>query len=134
MKQSHRLALQTLGAVFSEAGVPWRVINGGKHMCVVVTAPDGTEHKMPMSGSPRCAESALSNQRQQAQRLLERIGIEQNRGLQGVANHHRPKGPPPGRALVLSFERPQLDAGPYRDPWAALAKLTTNKGDDECAA
>ncbi len=123
MKQSHRLALQALGAVFNDAGLPWRVINGGKHMCVVVTAPDGTEHKMPMSGSPRCAESALSNQRQQAQRLLERIGIEQNRGAQGQANHHRPKGPPPRRALVLEFDRPDLDAGPYRDPWAVLAGL-----------
>lgn len=134
MKQSHRLALAAIAEVFDQAGVKWRTVNGGKHLCVVVTDPQGHEHKMPVSGSPRDVGAALNFQRQQAQRLLERVGISQNRGAQGQPNHHRPKGPPPPRTLVLSFERPQLDAGPYRDPWAALAKLNTNQGDDECAA
>ncbi len=131
MKQSHRLALQGFSAVFDAAGIPWRTVKGGKHLCVVVTDPKGHEHKMPVSGSPRCSEAALSNQRQQAMRLLERIGIEQNRGVQGVANHHRPKGPPPGRATVLQFDRPELDAGPYRDPWAVLAQRATKTQDEE---
>lgn len=120
MKQSHRLALAAIAEVFDPAGVKWRTVNGGKHLCVVVTGTDGRDHKMPVSGSPRDADAALNFQRQQAQRLLERIGVSQNRGAQGQCTRHRPKGPPPRRALVLSFERPQLDAGPYRDPWAAL--------------
>jgi hypothetical protein len=120
MKQSHRLALAAIAEVFNPAGVKWRTVKGGKHLCVVVTAPDGHEHKMPVSGSPRDCDAALNFQRQQARRLLDRVGVAQNRGLAGLANHHRPKGPPPGRALVLSFERTQLDAGPYRDPWAVL--------------
>ncbi len=85
-----------------------------------MTAPDGIEHKLALYGSPRSVDAAVTFTRQNCRRLLERIGIDQNRGVQGQANHHRPKGPPPRRALVLSFERPQLDAGPYRDTWAVL--------------
>lgn len=120
MKQSHRLALQAVAEVLDTAGVPWRPVQGAKHLCVIVTGPKGEEHKMPLAGSPRDVGDALNLQRQQAQRLLERIGIGFHRGARHKERHGRRKGPPPGRALVLSFERPQLDAGPYRDPWAVL--------------
>lgn len=121
MKQSHRLALAAIAEVFNPAGVQWRTVNGGKHLCVVVTGPDGHDHKMPVSGSPRDADAALNFQRQQAVRLLERVGINPvQRGAQGQCARRRPKGPPPARAIVLEFDRPEMDAGPYRDPWAVL--------------
>ncbi|WP_431490950.1 hypothetical protein [Paraburkholderia fungorum] len=119
MKQSHRLALQGIAEVFDTAGVPWRAVQGGKHLCVIVVGPNGEEHKMPLAGSPRDVGDALNLQRQQAQRLLERIGVARPRGSRGERAHRR-HGPPPCRALVLSFERPDHDAGPYRDPWAVL--------------
>lgn len=126
MKQSHRLALAAIAEVFDPAGVKWRTVKGGKHLCVVMTAPDGTEHKLAISGSPADIASAASFKRQDAVRLLERLGINQNRSVQGQCTRHRPKGPPPPRVTVLSFERPQLDAGPYRDPWAVLREGLSN--------
>lgn len=128
MKQSHRLALAAIAEVFNPAGVPWRTVNGGKHLCVIVVGPNGEEHKMPLAGSPRDVGDALNLQRQQAQRLLERIGVARPRGSRGQRAQRR-HGPPPGRALVLSFERPDPDAGPYRDPWAVLVALV--RRDDE---
>lgn len=120
MKQSHRLALQNLAPILDGAGVKWRVQQGGKHLCIVITDREGHEHKMPVSGSPRDGDAVLNHQRQQCQRLLERIGVRQDRGVQGQCSRHRPKGPPPPRVTVLTFDRPDMDAGPYRDPWAVL--------------
>ncbi|MBO9710548.1 MAG: hypothetical protein J7521_20295 [Caulobacter sp.] len=125
MKQSHRLALKGIAEVLDTADVPWRAQQGGKHLCVIVTGPNGEEHKMPVSGSPRDADAVLSFQRQQAQRILVRLGIGFHRGARHAERKCCRKGPPPPKATVLTFDRPDHDKGPYRDPWAAFRERST---------
>ncbi|GEM_PF-7134134 len=120
MKQSHRLALQAVDDVLGVAGVPYRPVQGAKHLCVIVTGPDGEEHKLTLAGSPRDGDHAQDHIRQNCQRLLERIGIGFHRGVRRGNRRDRRHGRQASRATVLTFDRPEHDKGPYRDPWEKL--------------
>lgn len=123
MKAAQRIAVSQMAEVLDAAGLSWRTQNGGKHLCVVVTGPDGCEHKMPVSGTPRDQDAAANMQRQQAQRLVERLGVGERRG-QGTTRkprHHRRYQPE--RTVITFKDFPDPDDGPMRDPWAALAGL-----------
>lgn len=127
MKAAQRIAVTQMAEVLDAAGLSWRTQNGGKHLCVVVVGPDGCEHKMPVSGTPRDQDAAANMQRQQAQRLIERLGVGEGRGPgMGQAQarkvrHHRNRQPE--RTVITFKDYPNPDDGPMRDPWAALAGL-----------
>lgn len=125
MKAAQRIAVDSMAEVLDAAGVAWRTTNGGKHLCVIVTAPDGHEHKMPVSGSPRDRDAAANMQRQQAQRLVESFGIGERRGQVAArkARHHRRYQPDRLVIVMRDRDNPDPDEGPLRDPWAALAGL-----------
>jgi len=139
MKAAQRIAVTQMAEVLDAAGLSWRTQNGGKHLCVVVTDLDGHEHKMPVSGTPRDQDAAANMQRQQAQRLIERLGVGERRGLgMGQAQarkvrQHRSRQP--DRLVIVMRDHPDPDDGPMRDPWAALAGLTLREkqGEPEAA-
>lgn len=125
MNRSHREGVATVGAIMDQAGVAWKTHMGGKHLQIEITAPDGTVHRMPISGSPHAGiDCANNNQRQQAYRLLERLGINVDRGTGTTPSPH-PRRRHVNRTIG-AFPRPDPDAPPTRlsrDPWAALATL-----------
>lgn len=124
MKRCERRVVEVVAGLVEAAGLRWRTEHGGKHLHIVVIAPDGGEHHMPVAGSPVNEDNAVNNKRQQATALLERLGVAPGRGARRHSRKARRHGSKPPRATVLVYDRPDLTKGPYRDPWAALRKPT----------
>lgn len=121
MNRCEREAVNVMAGVFDAAGLTWTT-RRGKHLCVVVTGRDGSQHTIPVAGSPRADLAAQANwARQDAMRLVEKLGGETGRGLvRKVKPKSRRKAN--NDRLVLRFEERQpgrLD----RDPWAVLEAL-----------
>lgn len=122
MKTIERLQIEAAGEVFAQFGLPWVVHKGGKHLAMIVTAPDGSEHRAVMSGSPRDAAAVINFMRQDAYRLVEKMGIDTGRGVttSRVQPHRR-------RRIKSTIQRYEVaiepEDGPARDPWAVLKGL-----------
>lgn len=124
MKASQRIAVTAMASVFEDAGVAWRIQNGGKHLCVVATDPAGHEHKLPISGSPRADSHAQENwARQDAQRLVRQMGLREERPTERRKQKPRHRRRDPVKRTRLTWETPNPDEGPLRDPWSALAEI-----------
>lgn len=121
MKRHEREAVQLIADTLAHTGLPQRVHQGGKHLAVIVTMRDGSEHKFPISGSPRDSGCQLNQIRQQIHAWLDRVGLSSGRGAAGLRKRRRP---PRVRSTIYRVEvaiDPQT--GPACDPWAALAAI-----------
>jgi hypothetical protein len=124
MKTSQRIAVTAMASVFEEAGVSWRTQRGGKHLCVVAVDPAGHEHKLTVAGSPRADAQAQENwARQDAQRLVRQMGLGEQRPAERRKVKARHRRRDPIERTRFTWEAPDPDEGPLRDPWEALKGL-----------
>jgi hypothetical protein len=111
MKTSQRIAVTAMASVFEEAGVSWRTQRGGKHLCVVAVDPAGHEHKLTVAGSPR------------ADALVRQMGLGEQRPAERRKVKARHRRRDPIERTRFTWEAPDPDEGPLRDPWEALKGL-----------
>lgn len=124
MKRHEREALYIIRGLVGQWDMPCRVEIGGKHRAIIVTAPDGGEHKFPISSSPKNVGDMLGNVRQQVMAWLERQGFDTGRGTTGRRKTYRR---PRVRSTIYRVEVAiNPDTGPARDPWAVLAGFRMN--------
>lgn len=122
MKRHEREAVAIIREVLAPWGLETRTQNGGKHLAVVVTMRDGSEHKFAIAGSPKNVGNALDNTRQEVRAWLDRQGLGSGRGRTGVRKRRRQ---PRTRSKIWRYEV-SLDTpteGPSSDPWAVLESL-----------
>lgn len=122
MKRHEREAVAIIREVLEPWGFETRTQQGGKHLAVVVTLRDGSEHKFAISGSPQNAGNALVNTRQEVRAWLDRQGLGSGRGRTGARKKRRR---PRTRSTIWRYEI-AIDtptSGPSSDPWAVLATL-----------
>lgn len=121
MNACQRSAIAVIGAMLDERGIAWTTHKGGKRMAVVARLEDGSEHKFPISGSPRADSEAQRNWcRQHVNAWLDRIGMGSGRGehTRRAPKRHR-------RARVRSIIH-RYEVGGCRlseDPWEGLSGL-----------
>lgn len=123
MKRSERETLAIVTERLEAAGLAWTT-RRGKHLCVVVTAPDGSQHSLPISGTPRDPDALKNFARQQAARLIDRLGLLSERPP-------APAKPRPHRRnnherVVYRFE-PRPPGRLDQDPFAILAALRSDQ-------
>lgn len=98
---------------------------GGKHLGVVIEAPNGRWAKFPVSGSPRSASCQLNHIRQQITGWLESVDLVDRRGVHGPSRKQKRQTRVRSRVWrVEVMEDPHT--GPARDPWAALSGFRLN--------
>lgn len=119
MKRVEREQLAVVTAILEPLGIPHE-LRRGKHLVVEITGPGGSQHSIPLSGSPRSGLKEQQNfARQKTVALLRSFGI-----TVGPEKHHHegPRRRRNGDRLVLRFEAREpcrLD----QDPWAKLEAL-----------
>lgn len=122
MKRHEREAVAIIREVLAPWGFGIRTQNGGKHLAVVVTTRDGSEHKFAIAGSPQNVDHMLVNTRQEVRAWLDRQGLGSGRGRTGARKKRRRVRT---RSTIWRYEI-AIDTpteGPSSDPWAVLATL-----------
>lgn len=124
MKRHERDAIALMRSIVEPHGCTVTTEMGGKHLAVFVEHPSGAWHKFPVSGSPRSSSCQLNQIRQQMTAWLESAGIAEPRGQAGA---RKPKRHTRVRSRIWRVEvLTDPDAGPARDPWAALSGFRLN--------
>jgi len=126
MKRHAREAIEIVRATVEPWGMRCTVQDGGKHLAVVVTVPDGRWHKFTISGSPRDPDAQLNMIRQQVRAWIDTLGdMSSGRGIHG---QRKPRRHTRVRSHIWRVEV-AIDPtdGPARDPWVALSGFRVNR-------
>lgn len=126
MKRHKRDAVGLIRSLVEPHGCTVTTEMGGKHLGVVIEAPNGRWAKFPVSGSPRSPSCQLNAIRQQITGWLESVGLVDRRGVHGA--HSKPRKRPRTRSRVWRVEVAlEPHTGPARDPWAVLSGWRMNQ-------
>lgn len=125
MKRHEREAVALIRSLVEPHGCTVASEPGGKHLGVIVEAPNGRWHKFPVSRSPRSSSCQLNQIRQQVTLWLEGAGLVDRRGI--VGSSRKPKRQTRARSRIWRVEVAiDPDTGPARDPWSALSGFRLN--------
>lgn len=122
VKRHEREAVAIIREVLEPWGFETRTHHGGKHLAVVVTLRDGSEHKFAIAGSPQNVDHMLVNTRQEVMAWLDRQGLGSGRGKTGARKKRRRIRT---KSTIWRYEV-SLDTpteGLSSDPWAVLATI-----------
>jgi len=120
LKKHEREAFEIIRDMVGPHGMMTRTQPGGKHLAVVVTMADGTDHKFPIASSPKNVGNMLGNVRQEVNAWLDRVGVGSGRGAPPAKPRKRRRQ---GRVRSTVWRYEVGGCRISEDPWAALAVL-----------